>query len=121
VPPCSIEAQQRIFCTADVIPKAPLRPVPGQANGCILIQLKRPPVMKQKPYSRRKRITTKSVLRLPDLEHAKAAVLNSLTSPLCRSKLECRVQWDLLQVFFLASGASENSGDITDHVGVNHL
>jgi hypothetical protein len=25
--------------------------------------------------------TTKSVLRLPDLEHAKAAVLNSLTSP----------------------------------------
>src|SRR5256885_14122313 len=36
--------------------------------------------MKQKPYSRRKRTTTKSVLRLPDLEHAKAAVLNSLTS-----------------------------------------
>ena len=30
------------------------------------------------PYSRRKRTTTKSVLRLPDLEHAKAAVLNSL-------------------------------------------
>jgi site-specific recombinase XerD len=37
--------------------------------------------MKRKPYSRRKRTTTKSVLRLPDLEHAKAAVLNSLTSP----------------------------------------
>src|SRR5450755_3713909 len=36
--------------------------------------------MKQKPYSRRKRTTTKSVLRLPDLEHAKAAVLDSLTS-----------------------------------------
>ena len=36
--------------------------------------------MKQKPYSRRKRTTTKSVLRLPDLDHAKAAVLNSLTS-----------------------------------------
>src|SRR5260370_21181092 len=35
--------------------------------------------MKRKPYSRRKRPTTKSVLRLPDLEHAKAAVLNSLT------------------------------------------
>ena len=35
--------------------------------------------MKRKPFSRRKR-TTKSVLRLPDLEHAKAAVLNSLTS-----------------------------------------
>jgi integrase len=37
--------------------------------------------MKRKPYSRRKRTTTKSVQRLPDLEHAKAAVLNSLTSP----------------------------------------
>src|SRR5437660_4579704 len=36
--------------------------------------------MKRKPYSRRKRTTTKSVLRLPDLEHAKAAVLNNLTS-----------------------------------------
>ena len=36
--------------------------------------------MQQKPYSRKKRTTTKSVLRLPDLEHAKAAVLNSLTS-----------------------------------------
>jgi hypothetical protein len=35
--------------------------------------------MKRKP-PRRKRTTTKSVLRLPDLEHAKAAVLNSLTS-----------------------------------------
>src|SRR6201987_5012543 len=37
--------------------------------------------MKGKPHSRRKRTTTKSVLRLPDLEHARAAVLNSLTSP----------------------------------------
>src|SRR5881275_3020028 len=37
--------------------------------------------MKRKPHARRKRTTTKSVLRLPDLEHAKAAVLNSLTSP----------------------------------------
>ena len=36
--------------------------------------------MQPKPYSRRKRTTTKSVLRLADLEHAKAAVLNSLTS-----------------------------------------
>src|SRR4029077_2486691 len=36
--------------------------------------------MKRKPYPRRKRTTTKSVLRLPDLEHAKGAVLNSLTS-----------------------------------------
>jgi hypothetical protein len=31
--------------------------------------------MKQKPSSRRRRSSTKSVLRLPDLEHAKAAVL----------------------------------------------
>ena len=30
--------------------------------------------MKRKPYSRRRRTTTKFVLRLPDLEHAKAAV-----------------------------------------------
>ena len=36
--------------------------------------------MKRKPYSRTKRTATKSVLRLPDLEQAKAAVLNSLTS-----------------------------------------
>ena len=37
-------------------------------------------VMKQKPSSRRRRNSTKSILRLPDLEHAKAAVLNSLNS-----------------------------------------
>jgi hypothetical protein len=36
--------------------------------------------MKHRPTSRRRR-TTKSVLRLLDLEHAKTAVLNSLTSP----------------------------------------
>ena len=36
--------------------------------------------MKQQPSSRRKRSSTKSVLRLPDLELAKAAVLNSLNS-----------------------------------------
>jgi hypothetical protein len=36
--------------------------------------------MKRKPYSRRKRTTTKSVPRLPNLEHAKAAALNGLTS-----------------------------------------
>src|SRR5881275_1988445 len=37
--------------------------------------------MKRKPHSRTKRTTTKSVLRLPDLEHAESAVLNTLTSP----------------------------------------
>jgi len=36
--------------------------------------------MKQKPSPRRKHSSAKSVLRLPDLEHAKAAVLNSLNS-----------------------------------------
>jgi hypothetical protein len=34
--------------------------------------------MKQKTSSRRRRSSTKSVLRLPDLEHAKAALLNSV-------------------------------------------
>jgi hypothetical protein len=36
--------------------------------------------MKNRPTSKRRR-TTRSVLRLLDLEHAKAAVLNTLTSP----------------------------------------
>jgi len=36
--------------------------------------------MNKKSRSRTKRTTTRSVLRLLDLEHAKAAVLNSLTS-----------------------------------------
>ena len=36
--------------------------------------------MKLKSISRRKRNNTKSILRLPDLEHAKAAVLNGLNS-----------------------------------------
>ena len=36
--------------------------------------------MKQKLNSRRSRNSNKSILRLPDLEHAKAAVLNSLNS-----------------------------------------
>ena len=36
--------------------------------------------MKQNASSRRKRSKNKSILRLPDLEHAKAAVLNSLNS-----------------------------------------
>src|ERR1700737_34087 len=36
--------------------------------------------MKRKPHSRKKLSTSKSCLPLPGLEHAKAAVLNSLTS-----------------------------------------
>ncbi len=37
--------------------------------------------MKRKSQSKRKRNTVKSVLRLPDLEHAKSAVVNNLSSP----------------------------------------
>src|SRR5436190_21306766 len=37
--------------------------------------------MNRKSHSRARRTTIRTVLRLPDLEHAKAAVLNSLTSP----------------------------------------
>src|SRR5271169_2107582 len=40
----------------------------------------RPPIMKHRPTSRRKRSSTRSVLRLLDLEHSRTAVLNSLTS-----------------------------------------
>jgi len=36
--------------------------------------------MKRNPSPKSRRSSTKSVLRLPDLEHAKAAVLNSLNS-----------------------------------------
>src|SRR2546422_4165832 len=36
--------------------------------------------MKQKPSSRRRRNSAKSILRSPDLEHAKSSVLNSLSS-----------------------------------------
>ena len=37
--------------------------------------------MNQKPISRRRRSSTKSVLRLPDMEQFNAAVLSSLTCP----------------------------------------
>src|SRR5438477_6617760 len=40
----------------------------------------RPPSMKHRPTSRRRRSSTRSVLRLLDLEHSKTAVLNSLTN-----------------------------------------
>src|SRR6266513_1257177 len=40
----------------------------------------RPPIMKHRPTSRKRRSSTRSVLRLLDLEHSKTAVLNSLTS-----------------------------------------
>src|SRR5688572_5312804 len=37
--------------------------------------------MKKKPYRRAKRSPAKSILRLPDLEISKAAVINSLSCP----------------------------------------
>src|SRR5216110_708113 len=40
----------------------------------------RPPIMKHRATSKRRRNSTRSVLRLLDLEHSKTAVLNSLTS-----------------------------------------
>src|SRR5437667_2293045 len=40
----------------------------------------RPPIMKHRPTSRRRRRSTRSVLRLLDLEHSKTALVNSLTS-----------------------------------------
>src|SRR5271167_3824293 len=57
--------------TVDVVRLISLVFVPGS---------RRTSGMKQKQSSRRRRSSTKSVLRLPDLEHAKAAVLNSLNS-----------------------------------------
>ena len=56
------------------------------------------PVMKRKSHTRTNRTTTtKSVLRLPDLEHAKAVVLNSLNSADakrgCRHAIEEFVDW----------------------------
>jgi len=53
--------------------------------------------MKRKTLSKRKRCGTKSVLRLPDLEHAKSAVLNSLSSLQSRRSyryaMEEFIQW----------------------------
>ena len=46
--------------------------------------------MKQKPNYRKRRNSTKSILRLPDLEHAKAAVLNSLNSTRRKARLSSR-------------------------------
>src|SRR5580704_8848100 len=40
----------------------------------------RPPTMKRKPHHRAKGKRVRTILRLPDLEHAKTAVLNSLTN-----------------------------------------
>jgi hypothetical protein len=53
--------------------------------------------MNRKPHSRAKRTATKSILRLLDLEHTKAAVLSSLTSldaqRGCRHAIDEFVYW----------------------------
>jgi hypothetical protein len=53
--------------------------------------------MTQKLRSRKRRSKTKAVLRLPDLEHARAAVLNGLTCPnaqrVYRQALDEFVDW----------------------------
>jgi len=74
--------------------------IPGRATGNPYLRIAAPPrsliggmeatVMKQKPSSRRGRNGTKSILRLPDLEHAKAAVLNCGAD--CRPFLHLRLQ-----------------------------
>jgi len=48
--------------------------------------------MKQKPSSRRRR-STKSIPHLPDLEHAKAAVLNSLNSADAKQGYRHSIDW----------------------------
>ena len=60
-----------------------LKQVAGSSQALILDhwpEAWRPRVMKLKPRSRVNRKTGKTILRLPDLEFAKAAVLNSLNS-----------------------------------------
>jgi len=53
---------------------------PDRAFCRIMALARRPLAMKQNRRSRVNRKKAKTVLRLPDLEYAKAAVLNSLTS-----------------------------------------
>ena len=55
--------------------------------------------MKQKPSSKRRRSSTKSVLRLPDLEHAKAAVLNSLTTAVTVASVTTSSRTTRLMIF----------------------
>jgi hypothetical protein len=58
------------------------RPSKRPALGCMIDLWRwRPQVMKRKPSRTEKRRSAKSILRLPDLEVAKSAVLNSLSCP----------------------------------------
>jgi len=63
--------------------------------------------MKQKPSSRRRRNSTKSILRL--LEHAKAAVLNSLNS--AEAKLGAAVVEGLPTIRELSHGGSNRKAE----------
>jgi hypothetical protein len=47
--------------------------------------------MMHKPRRKRKVSTPKSILRLPDLEAAKSAVLNSLSSPMLNAATDMRL------------------------------
>jgi len=75
--------------------------------------------MKQKPSSKRRRNSTKSILRLPDLEHAKAAVLNSPNSVDAmrgyRHAIDEFVDWKTY--FFASSGGFV--GDLRLSAGVD--
>jgi hypothetical protein len=65
--------------------------------------------MKQKPSSRRRRSSTKSVLRSPHLEHARAAVLNSLNSTDAkrgyRHAIDELVDWYVQSLAWLSTGS----------------
>jgi len=55
--------------------------------------------MKHRPTSRRRRSSTKSVLRLLDLERSKTAVLNSLTSQDAQRGYRHLIDWASLILF----------------------
>ena len=59
---------------------APLGPFPVGLRRLSACGIGKPQVMKRKPR-KEKRKSAKSILRLPDLEAAKSAVLNSLSCP----------------------------------------
>src|ERR1022692_4793171 len=60
---------------------APLGPGASRVEWMMNLCRWRPQVMKRKPGRKEKRRTGKTVLRLPDLEVAKSAVLNNLSCP----------------------------------------
>jgi hypothetical protein len=61
--------------------------------------------MNKNRFSKRARRAPKTILRLPDLDHAKAAVLNSLTCPEAQRGCGCRLHGVCL--LRLTGGGSE--------------